>query len=181
MLASGVVTGSGFGRPLAAEAPAVPAHNRADLREPPPPPPADERLQQLGARVFDAVARNEPALAESEFFPRPAFLLVKAIADPGRYWAELHARFARDITALHRTLRDAEHAAFERLELSKRGGFVRPGEEANHLPYFAARHNFVHYRDGERRERFELRVLISWDDRWYVIHLSEFRSSGGQR
>jgi hypothetical protein len=159
---------------LAAQAPPVPAHNRADLREPPPRPPADDRLTQLGQTLFAAVAHDDPARADAIFFPREAFLRVKAISDPGRYWDRLHARFAQDIHALHHQLIDPEHAQYDHLDLSARGGFVRSGEEGNHLPYWASRHSWLYYRERSLVKRMEVRVLITWDDRWYVIHLSEF-------
>jgi hypothetical protein len=153
----------------------VPAHNRAELREAPPRPPADERLQELGSTLFAAITSDTPARADPVFFPREAFLLVKAIADPGRYWDQLHARFAKDVHALHEKLVDPEHAQYDHLELSARGGFMRVDEEGNRLPYWAARHSWLYYREHAALRRFEVRVLIAWDDRWYVIHLSEFR------
>ncbi len=116
--------------------------------------------------------RDDPKLASDVFFPRAAFLQVKAIPDPGRYYDKLYARFEQDIHALHATI--AQDARFERFELVKRGGYVKPGEEGNHLPYWAARHCFLHYREGGRAKKFEVRVLITWEQRWYVIHLSEF-------
>src|SRR5206468_1163848 len=91
---------------LAAQAIPIPPHNRAELREAPPRPPSDQRLQDLGRALFAAIAQDAPAQAEPCFFPREAFLRVKAIADPGRYWDQLHTRFAKDIHGLHRQLSD---------------------------------------------------------------------------
>jgi hypothetical protein len=88
----------------------------------------------------------------------------------------LKRRFVQDIHELHARLTDPANAKFERFELANRGGFVRVHEEGNRLPYWAARHSFIHYRTAGRIERLEVRVLISWDDRWYVIHLNEFRT-----
>jgi hypothetical protein len=122
--------------------------------------------------LFDAILRDDPKVASDVFFPRFAFLQVKAIPDPGRYYDKLYARFEQDLHALHKTL--AADARFERFELAKRGGYVRPGEEGNHLPYWAARHCFLHYREGGRAKKFEVRVLITWEQRWYLIHLNEF-------
>jgi len=95
--------------------------------------------------------------------------------DPGRYYDRLRSRFDQDIHTLHAALEDPASARFERFELARRGGFVRAHEEANLLPYWASRHSFVYYRAGNQVRRFEVRVMITWDDRWYVIHLNEFR------
>jgi hypothetical protein len=151
----------------------VPAHNRAELTEPPPrPEPGD--LEEKARALFAAIQQDKPELASNFFFPRDAFLLVKAIPDPGKYWDKLFARYQQDIHALHRSLPQLEHAEYERFELVKRGGWVKVKEEGNHLPYWVSRHSFLHYRVGQKREKLEVRVLITWDDHWYVTHLSEF-------
>jgi hypothetical protein len=158
---------------LAAEAPAVPPHNRADQREPPPRPAATDA--EAKARVlFDAIVHDDAARARAVFFPREAFLLVKDIPNPGQYYDRLLRRFEQDVHTLHAGLQGPAQAQFERFELATRGGFVRVHEEGNRLPYWASRHSFLHYRSGGRAQRLEVRVLISWDDRWYVIHLNEF-------
>jgi len=152
---------------------AVPEENRADRREPPPRPDAGDASERA-RRLLEAIVRDEPDLARDFFFPLEAFREVKAMADPDSYWQRLFARYVSDIHALHAALPDLDRAEFERLEIVRRGGFVLPGEEANRLPYWAARHNRLHYRvDGQPRS-LEVRVLITWGTRWYVTHLSEF-------
>lgn len=154
---------------------AVPHHNRADLKEPPP-RPASSDAAATAKRLFEAIVADSPARAGDVFFPRAAFLLVKDIPDPGKYYDRLERRFAADIHALHVGLADPASARFERFELASRGGFVRVHEEGNRLPYWASRHSFIHYRAAGKPQRMEVRVLITWDDHWYVIHLSEFRT-----
>jgi hypothetical protein len=66
-------------------------------------------------------------------------------------------------------------AVFDHFELARRGGFVAVNQEANRLPYWASRHSFIYYRVGRSLRRIEVRVLITWDDHWYVIHLNEFK------
>jgi hypothetical protein len=154
----------------------VPAHNRADLKEPPPRPPAADAAEKAKL-LFEAIVADRPELADSVFFPRPAFLLVKDMRDPGKYYDRLKRRFVEDIHDLHRRIAGIANAKFERFELANRGGFVRVHEEGNRLPYWASRHSFIHYRTEGRAERLEVRVLITWDDRWYVIHLNEFRAA----
>lgn len=148
----------------------VPAHNAATLTSPPPRPAFED---DQARRLFDAIVHDDPARAAELYFPRDAFLQVKAMHDPGRYWDRLKKRFDDDIHALHRAL--PEGATFERFELARRGGWVAVGEEGNRLPYWAARHSWLHYRVGTRPGKLEVRVLITWDDRWYVTHLNEFK------
>lgn len=136
-------------------------------------PPAGD-LDARARLLFEAVVRDDPAHAAPVFFPRDAFLQVKAMQNPGRYYDRLYARFQVDIHALHKSLPDLAKAEFDHLELVTRGGFVKAGEEGNRLPYWASRHAYLVYRVGKALRRFEVRVLITWDERWYVIHLSDF-------
>ena len=152
----------------------IPAENLANLREAPPRPSfaADDERPR---RLFQAIVQDSPDLARDFFFPREAFKHVKAMDESDRYWRRLYARFETDIHALHTQTPDLARAEYDSLELSRRGAWMRPGEEGNRLPYWAARFNRLFYRvDGERRS-LELRVLIQWGERWYLIHLSEFK------
>jgi hypothetical protein len=165
----------GAARPTSAQTTTteIPPHNRADQSATPPRPPVGD-LDDKAHKLWDAIVHDDPKLAEGAFFPRPAFLRVKDIADPGRYYDQLHRRFEHDIHALHAATADLDRATFERLELVTRGGFVGVRQEGNRLPYWASRHCWLHYRVGHEHRRLQVRVLITWDDRWYVIHLSEF-------
>ena len=156
---------SGLGLRARAQAPATSV---------PPRPPVGDAEQRARA-LFDAIVHDEPARAEGFFFPRAAFVQVKAMAHPERYYDKLHARFEQDIHALHASTPDWSGAVFERLELVERGGYVRVNEEGNRLPYWASRHSWLHYVLNGKPRKLELRVLITWQERWYVIHLSEFR------
>jgi hypothetical protein len=151
----------------------IPAENLATLHAPPARPPASE-VDQKARLLFDAIVHDDPQRALECFFPRDAFLKVKAIADPGRYYDELRARFIEDIHSLHRQTPELAQASFARFELVQRGGWIKVGEEANRLPYWASRHSWLHYNVGKSQRKLEVRVLITWGPHWYVIHLSEF-------
>jgi hypothetical protein len=147
--------------------PATPAAAPADL----PRPPASEVDAKIRA-LFAAIVRDDPALAADSFFPRAAFLLVKDMRDPGRYYDRLRQRFDADIHSLHRSLPGIANAQFERFELAQRGGLVPPHGEGNLLPYWAARHSQLFYRSAGKLQAFEVRVLITWQGHWYDIHLN---------
>lgn len=148
----------------------IPPENDARRAEPPPRPPIGETAASA-QRLFEAIQRDDPEHARDFFFPREPFSVLKGIASPDRYWNVLWGHYERDIHELHATLPQIAEGTFDRLQMSRRGGWVAVREEANALPYWACRHSFVYYRAGEREHRFELRTLINWGPRWYVTHL----------
>jgi hypothetical protein len=157
-----------------AEPPSTSTHIPARSVDASLPRPAALDAEAQIRKLFVAIVQDKPELAAECFFPRDAFLLVKDMSDPGRYYDRLRRRFDADIHALHASLPGIERARFERFELAQRGGLVSQGEEGNRLPYWAARHSFLYFRLAGQLQRFEVRVLISWQGHWYLIHLNEF-------
>lgn len=153
-----------------AEAPDVEIPDENDWRRdtPPPRPPVGDAAERA-ERLFEAILRDDPEHARDFFFPREPFLVLKGIADPERYWNVLLRHYERDIHALHEEI--PAQASFDRFVMTRRGGWVERRQEANALPYWASRHDWIYYRDGERERRFEVRTLINWGPRWYVTHL----------
>ena len=157
----------------AADPPAIPEHNRATLREPAPRPAVGDAADKA-RRLFDAIQRDDAASVEDFFLPREAFRLIKAIANPDRRYDVLLQAYREDVHELHESIPGLAGATFERFVLVRRGAWVLPGEEGNRLPYWASRHSYIEYRVGSRVRQLEVRVLITWDDHWYVTHLNEF-------
>lgn len=153
---------------------AVPEHNRATLTEPPPRPPLG-LAEGRSARLFDAIVNDDPARADDFFLSREAFRLIKAVPNPDPLWERLHGAYVRDIHALHAQLaRTAGPATYTRLRFTGRRGWVVVGEEANRLPYWAQRHSLLEYTAGGHAASIEVRTMITWDDQWFITHLSEF-------
>ena len=147
---------------------AIPDENDWRRESPPDKPPVGDAAERA-ERLFEAIQRDDPEHARDFFFPLEPFLVLKGIADPERYWNVLWSHYERDIHALHEEL--PEGATFDRFVMTRRGGWVERRQEANALPYWASRHDWIYYRDGERERRFEVRTLINWGPRWYVTHL----------
>ena len=156
--------------PMAAAQPselAIPAEN--DWRDPPARRPPVGDAAQRAEQLFTAILQDDPSLARDFFFPLEPFLVVKGIADPRRYWEVLLRHYERDIHALHGEI--PAGATFDRLVMTRRGGWVDRREEANAVPYWASRHDWIYYRVDGAERRFELRTLINWGPRWYITHI----------
>jgi hypothetical protein len=147
----------------------------------PPSPPAEPPLPAPGdidvraGALFAAIVSGDPAGAADLFLPREAFVRIKAASDPNAIYDRLLRAYHADIRALHVATPDLGRAEYVRVEFSRRRGYVVPGQEANRIAYWAQRHNALVYRVGTEERRIELRVLIAWEGRWYLTHLSEFK------
>lgn len=157
----------------AADPPAVPPHNRANLRSAAPRPPVGDAADKA-RRLFEAIQHDQTTAVDDFFLPRDAFRLIKSIANPDRRYDQLLRAFHEDIHELHQSIRGIENATYGQFVLVRRGEWVVVGGEGNRLPYWASRHSYIEYTTGGRRNHFEVRVLITWDDHWYVTHLNEF-------
>jgi len=150
---------------------AVPEHNRASLTEAPPRPPLGTGAERA-ARLLDAIVHDDPERADDFFLSRDAFRLIKAVPNPDPLWERLHTAYVNDIHALHRTT--AADATFTQLRFTGRRGWVVVGEEANRLPYWAQRHSMLEHRAAGHAASIEVRTMITWNDEWFITHLSEF-------
>jgi len=143
------------------------------------PPSSSPALEKRTAALWDAVVRDEPALAMAFFFPLDAYEQVKDVGDPAADWKRrLVAAYERDIHALHARLGDASKTArLVTLDVPEgRARWVEPGEEWNKLGYFRVFGSRLRYEvDEGGTDTFEIKSLISWRGEWYVVHLSAIK------
>ena len=112
------------------------------------------------------------------FFPKGAYLQVKAISDPATdYEQRLVANYEQDIHTLHAQLgADAAGAQFGRIDVpDAQAVLVQPGEESNKLSYWRVYGTTVQYTEDSQGNSFPVTSLISWRGQWYVVHLGEIR------
>jgi len=148
-----------------------PPGNNPRARKPPQRPQAGDAKERAAALVR-ALREDRPELALPFFFPADAFRLVKGIKDPDRYYKRLVRIYLDDVRAMRRTLRHPEQVELLDFQLSRRGKWMERGREANALPYWTSYKSKVVVRDGERELVLPVRVMITWDERWYVTHLT---------
>ncbi|MEZ4293839.1 MAG: hypothetical protein R3B70_02600 [Polyangiaceae bacterium] len=163
------------------------ATDTADAGTPPPkepdydpknkakPPVDSEELQARARGLFDAVVQNNAALGEPLWFPREPFLILKDIKDPGKYWDQLHRAFVKDVEKLHKKRKSWEGTEFVKFEPGSPPKWVKPGDEGNKIGYYrTVKGNLVYSFEG-KNHKLEVRVMISWQNRWYITHLGKFK------
>ncbi len=178
----GTDAGSGTDAGAAVEAPAdagsdagsvdagapIVADNKVD-------PTGGPELQDRAKGLFEAVAKDDPSLAEPFWFPRAPFIPLKDVKDPGKYWAQLHKAYERDVHALHKKRKSWDGASFVTFEGWSRPTWVEPGHEANNIGYHRAFNGKIRYTAGGHDGEIEVHTIITWQGRWYVTHLRKIK------
>ena len=100
--------------------------------------------------LWRGVVSGKPEAAMSAFFPRAAYLQVKAVADPGAdYASRLVAAFRADVLAAHALLgSDARGASLIDVSVPDQWSWIPPGACANKVGYWHAPGSRLVYRTG---------------------------------
>lgn len=126
------------------------------------------------ASLWDGVRRGSTEGALAAFFPRDAYVRLKAIASAGSDWSGrlVHA-YDADIAAAHRLLgAGAASAQLIAVDVpSSYGHWVAPGVCYNAVGYYEVPNARVAYMEGGRVSSFGIASMISWRGEWYVVHL----------
>lgn len=132
------------------------------------------------AALWRGIVRDSPAAALPAFFPRSAYLQVKAIADAAAdYRDRLLGNFRLDLHAAHELL--GPRAASARLvgvRVPHEWAWIEPGYCYNRIGYWHAPGSRLVYREGGRLLSFGIFSLISWRGEWYVVHLGPYDRPG---
>jgi hypothetical protein len=148
-------------------------------------PQTDEQPTASGATftagvdgLWEAIKQDRPELGLPFFFPKSAYLQVKAIGDPaGDYQNRLIANFEDDVHTLHAQLgANAANAKFVGITVpNDQAVFVQPGEESNKGSYWRVYGTTLQYELDGQTGSFPVTSLISWRGQWYVVHLGAIR------
>ncbi|MEA2314246.1 MAG: hypothetical protein QOI03_938 [Solirubrobacteraceae bacterium] len=126
------------------------------------------------AALWAGIASDSPASSIPAFFPKAAYLQLKAIAAAGPDWSNrLVADYALDIRAAHALLgAGASQARLLRVQVpSSYGHWIPPGVCDNSIGYYEMPNARVVYRENGVLRSFGIASMISWRGVWYVVHL----------
>lgn len=123
--------------------------------------------------LWQGIVDDNPQEAMPFFFPKSAYLQVKALSNPGAdYENRLIGFYKLDIHAAHRLLgSDAKDAKLVGVSVPARAAeWILPGEEQNKLSYYRVYGSRLTYTEGGKTKSFGLFSLISWRGQWYIVH-----------
>ncbi len=126
------------------------------------------------ASLWAGIVRDSLTPALAAFFPKDAYVQLKAIDSAGSDWTDrLVHDYRLDIVAAHALLgRDAPRARLVRVDVpSSYGHWIQPGVCYNGIGYYEMPGARVVYREDGQIRSFGIASMISWRGVWYVVHL----------
>jgi len=132
------------------------------------------------ADLWRGIVTDSLEAAMPAFFPRSAYIQVKAIGDAAAdYRDRLVAGFKLDLRAAHELLGpDAARERFLSVSVPEQWAWIPPGSCSNRIGYWHAPGSRLVYREDGQVRSFGIFSLISWRGEWYVVHLSSYSSPG---
>jgi hypothetical protein len=128
-------------------------------------------FQDATQDLWLAVTTGNARLALPAFFPRAAYLQLKAIYDPGQDWDDrLWYDFTLDVAAAHREV-DASASLVRVTVADDDAAWVDPGVCDNSIGYWHVSGARVVYRQHGQERSIGIASLIAWRGVWYVVHL----------
>ncbi len=132
------------------------------------------QFKSLMASLWAGVVQGSLTPALAAFFPRGAYLQLKAIPSAGSDWTNrLVHDYGLDIGAAHRLLgRGAPQARL--IAVDVHGGFghwISPDVCYNRVGYYEMPNARLVYREYGQIRSFGIASMISWRGVWYIVHL----------
>jgi hypothetical protein len=135
------------------------------------------------AALWRGVTRGSLRAALPAFFPRGAYLQVKAIANAGAdYTDRLLGEYRLDLDAAHALLgADPQAARLVNVRVpASYSHWVSPNACYNRVGYYEVPNSRVVYRQNGQLRSFGIASMISWRGVWYVVHLVAVLRSAAQ-
>jgi len=144
------------------------------------PSAATSEFRTRMAALWRGVLTDSVAAAMPAFFPRSAYLQVKAISDAGAdFQNRLASAYRLDLHAAHQLLgTGAATAQLIGVEVPNQWRWIPPGRCYNHIGYWHAPGSRLVYREHSVVKSFGVFSLISWRGEWYVVHLAAYDRPG---
>ena len=135
------------------------------------PATTSEDLTARGKHLLEAIAHDNPDLGADMLFPRDAYVSVKDLNDPGRYWdRKVVTQWTRRIHKLHRR-HGMERAQFQAIELGHTVLQPLPKHKEWKKSLWTVKKSKLVYSIDGKTMRLDLPEMTAWHGAWYVSRL----------
>jgi hypothetical protein len=136
------------------------------------PQPATEELSARMRHLLEAVAQNNPDLANDALFPRDAYIATRDAADPQKAWEKkLSGAFRRAVERTHKRTKGMENARFVAFELGHSLVQVTPKKRDFKRPLWRVKHSKLTFAVEGKERHLDIAEMTAWRGAWYVTRL----------
>lgn len=137
--------------------------------------PSDATLAELNARMrhlVEAIAQDNPDLAQDVLFPKDAFAATHEAKDAHREWTKKIAKpFQKAVSRLHAQKKGAERAKFSAFSLGAAPREVSPKRGELKRSLWRVKHSRLDITIDGKTLPIEIAEMTSWRGNWYVTRL----------
>jgi hypothetical protein len=136
------------------------------------PQPATEELSARMRHLLEAVAQNNPDLANDALFPRDAYIATRDAADPQKAWEKkLSGAFRRAVERTHKRIKGMENAKFVAFELGHSLVQLTPKKHDFKRPLWRVKHSKLSFSVDGKERQIDIAEMTAWRGAWYVTRL----------
>lgn len=129
-------------------------------------------LADRSRHLVEAIAHDDPTLAQDFVFPRDAYAASHDRSDASSVWDKrVEGAFARDIHTLHKRIKNSQKATFISFELGHEVTQVPPKAKDFNRALWHVRHSKITISVDGKTERIDIVEMMGWRGAWYVTHL----------
>jgi hypothetical protein len=131
--------------------------------------------EELAARMrhlLEAVAQNNPDLANDALFPRDAYVATLDSTDPQKAWErKLSGAFRRAVERTHKRTKGMENAKFVSFELGHSISQLTPKKRDFKRPLWRVKHSKLTFSIEGKQRHLDIAEMTAWRGAWYVTRL----------
>lgn len=136
------------------------------------PPATSDELPLRMRHLLEAIAQNNPELANDAVFPRDAYVSTRDAADPQKAWEKrLSGAFHRAVERTHKRIKGMENAKFVSFELGHSITQVTPRRHDFKRPLWRMKHAKLTFTIDGKQRHLDIAEMTAWRGAWYVTRL----------
>ena len=129
-------------------------------------------LADRSRHLVEAIAKDDPLLAQDFVFPRDAYAASHDRSDASSVWdKKVLAAFGRDIHTLHKRIKNSSHATFISFELGHEVQQIQPKPKDFNRALWRAKHSKITVSIDGKTDRIDIAEMMGWRGAWYVTRL----------
>ena len=137
--------------------------------------PGDDTLVELSARMrhlVEAIAQDNPDLAQDVLFPKDAFAATHDTKDAHRDWTRKVSRpFKKAVSAAHKRAKGSAHARFGEFRLGAPIAQAPTRKGELKVPLWRVKRSRLTLVIDGKTQHLDVAEMTSWRGNWYVTRL----------